>query len=174
MQNSFPAFTRKLTDGLSMAGVLGIVLIMGLAVFMRYVMAAPLQWVEELLVTVFIWSILLGAVSSMRTRSHVSIDALVLYLPATTQRYIQVLGDVVVIVTVGLLGWLGLELTLGVMDKFTPILKIPYEAIDFAIPTGCFLMALYAVGHLIQDVRALGTASQNVPSSGTGPEGGDE
>ena len=168
MHNTFSALTRKLTDVLSMAGVMGIVLIMGLAVFMRYVMAAPLQWVEELLITVFIWSIMLGAVSAMRARGHVSIDALVLYLPKTTQRHIQVLGDVVVIGAVGLLGWLGLELTLGVMDKFTPILKIPYEVIDFAIPTGCFLMVLYAVGHLIQDVRALGSASGSA-----GPEGGD-
>lgn len=155
MHTSLSTVARRLTDWVSMAGVMAIVLIMGLAVFMRYVMAAPLQWVEELLITVFIWSIMLGAVAAMRARGHVSIDALVLYLPKSAQRFIQIIGDVTVIAVVGLLGWLGLELTLGVMDKFTPILKIPYEIIDFAIPTGCFLMALYAVGHLIQDLRAL-------------------
>lgn len=169
MKKNFSLVIGKITDGISMMGIMSIVLVMGLAVFMRYVMSAPLQWVEELLVTIFIWSIMLGAVSAMRSRSHVSIDALVACLPLSAQKYIQIVNDLVVIITTALLGWFGLELTLGVRDKFTPILKIPYEVIDSAVFMGSFLMALYAVGHLIRDLQALGT-----PSAGSGIDGGQQ
>lgn len=169
MKNKYSHLMCKITDGISMMGIMSIVLVMGLAVFMRYVMSAPLQWVEELLITIFIWSLMLGAVSAMRTRSHVSIDVLVSCLPLPVQKYIQIFNHVVVIITLGLLGWFGLELTLGVMDKFTPILKIPYEVIDSAVFTGSLLMVLYAVGHLIRDLQALGK-----PSGGVGIDGGQE
>lgn len=160
MPNAVSAFARRAVDCLSMAGFVFIVAVMGLAVFMRYIMGAPLQWVEELLITIFIWCIMLGAVAAMRTRGHVSIDAVVLCFPAPLQRFTQVFDDLVVIAVTCLLGGLGLQLALGVKDKMTPILKISYQYIDLAIPVGCFLMAAYALGHLAHDLRALARPSQ--------------
>lgn len=143
----------RLNDLVARIGAICIVAVMVLAVFMRYAMRDPLQWVEELLITIFIWIIMLGAVSSMRVRGHVSIDALTALLPLAAQRWIAIFVDIVSCISLVVLGWLGLELSLEAGDKITPILMIPYTYIDLAVPVGCFWMALYMLFHLADDLR---------------------
>lgn len=144
---------KVLNDSVARLGAICIVLIMVLAVFMRYIMNAPLQWVEELLITIFIWVIMLGAVSSMRVRGHVSIDAFTSVLPLAAQRWIAICVDIVCCASLMTLGWLGLELALAAGDKITPILMVSYTYIDLAVPVGCFWMALYMLIHLAADIR---------------------
>lgn len=141
-----------LNDLIARIGAICIVAIMVMAVFMRYAMHDPLQWCEELLIVIFIWVIMLGAVSSMRVRGHVSIDALTAALPRAVQRWIAVFVDIVGCMGLVVLGWLGLELSLAAGDKISPILMIPYTYIDLAVPVGCFWMALYMLFHLAADV----------------------
>ncbi len=141
-----------LADWGGKAAAIAIVAIMVTAVFMRYIMNDPLQWVEEVLIAIFMWMIMLGAVSAMRVRGHVSIDAFVVMLPQGAQRWIQVFNDIVSIVVLCTLGWLGLELALGAGDKITSILGISYTYIDLAIPVGCFWMAIYVAVLLCRDL----------------------
>lgn len=149
-----------LGDLLGKAAAIAIVAIMVLAVFMRYAMNDPLQWVEEILIFLFIWMIMLGAVSAMRVRGHVSIDAFTSILPKTAQRRIQVFNDIVTIVVLCTLGWLGLELAREAGDKITPILGISYSYIDIAIPVGCFWMALYVLFALFRDMTGSSQTEQ--------------
>lgn len=139
-------------DNVARFGAICIVVIMVASVFMRYIMRDPLQWVEEALIAVFIWLIMLGAVSSMRVRGHVSIDAFTVLLPKSLQRLLAVCVDVVSIVALIALGWLGLELSLEAGDKITPLLMISYTYIDLALPVGCFWMAIYVCFHLVADL----------------------
>ncbi len=136
-----------------------IVAITVVAVFMRYVLNDPLQWVEEVLITLFLWMIMLGAVSAMRVRGHVSIDALTARLPAGAQRAVQGFNDLASIAILLTLGWLGLELSLEAGDKITPILGISYAYIDIAVPVGCFWMALYVFVNLYRDMTGTGGAA---------------
>ncbi|MGC3963464.1 MAG: TRAP transporter small permease [Rhodocyclaceae bacterium] len=129
-----------------------IVAITVIAVFMRYALNDPLQWVEEVLVSLFVWMIMLGAASAMRVRGHVSIDAITGLLPAGGQRAVRIFTDLLSIVILVTLGWLGLELTLDAGDKITPILGLSYSYIDMAMPVGCFWMALYGLFHLHTDL----------------------
>lgn len=145
-----------LNDLVARLGAITVVAVMVAAVFMRYIMNAPLQWVEELLIAIFIWLIMLGAVSSMRVRGHVSIDAVTNLLPLSTQRWIAVVVDVISIFSLVTLGWLGLELAINAGGKITSILQIPYKYIDLAVPVGCFWMALYVCFHLVADLRGEG------------------
>ncbi|MDL2271713.1 TRAP transporter small permease [Desulfovibrio sp. OttesenSCG-928-I05] len=145
-----------LNDLVARLGAIAVVAIMVVAVFMRYIVGAPLQWVEELLIAIFIWLIMLGAVSSMRVRGHVSIDAVTNLLPLSVQRRIAVFVDIVSIFSLVTLGWLGLELSLNAGGKITSILQIPYKYIDLAVPVGCFWMAMYVCFHLVADMRGEG------------------
>lgn len=140
-----------LGDGLACFVTIVIVAITVVAVFMRYVLGDPLQWVEEVLITLFIWMIMLGAASSMRVRGHVSIDAITSMFSCRIQRGIQVFNDILSIIILGTLGWLGLELALEAGEKITPIIGISYTYIDLAIPVGCFLMVLYVLVHMYRD-----------------------
>ena len=140
------------TDWAAKFGSCLIVAIMVFAVFMRYVMRDPVQWIEEILIAIFVWVIMLGAASLMRVRGHVSIDALTGMLPLPVQRWFTIAGDVVCIFSLTTLGWLGLDLAMEAGEKITPILMIPYTYIDLAMPVGCFLMAAYMLVFLWRDV----------------------
>ena len=146
-------FLKNLDDWLANLFTVAIVVITILAVFMRYILNDPLQWIEEVLITLYLWAIMLGAVSAMKTRGHVSIDALVVALPKTMQRYLAYFNDVVSIVVLVAFGWLGLQLALAAGDKITPILGCKYTYIDLAVPVGAFWMAFYLLLYLIRDIK---------------------
>lgn len=152
-----------INDFVARLGALCVVVVMVSSVFMRYIMHDPLQWVEELLIAVFIWLIMLGSVSAMRVRGHVSIDAFTSLMPGAMQRAIAVFVDMVSIVSLITLGWLGLELSLEAGDKITPILMISYTYIDLALPVGCFWMAFYVLFHLVDDLRGGSAAQEKQP-----------
>lgn len=142
-------FLNQLDDWLAKLFTVAIVVITVVAVFMRYILNNPLQWVEEVLIALYIWSIMIGAASAMKNRGHVSIDAFVTLLPVGAQRWVQRFNDVVSIVVLATFGWLGLQLALLSGDKITPILGIPYMYLDLAVPFGAFWMVLYLLVHLI-------------------------
>ncbi len=146
-------FLKTLDDWLAKLFTLAIVVITILAVFMRYVLNDPLQWIEEVLIALYLWSIMFGAVSAMKARGHVSIDVLVVALPKPVQRYVGYLNDVIGIVVLVTFGWLGLELSLAAGDKITPILGFKYTYIDLAVPVGAFWMAFYLLLHLVGDIK---------------------
>ncbi len=146
-------FLKNLDDWLANLFTVAIVVITILAVFMRYILNDPLQWIEEVLITLYLWAIMLGAVSAMKMRGHVSIDALVVALPKTMQRYLAYFNDVVSIVVLVAFGWLGLQLALAAGDKITPILGFKYTYIDLAVPVGAFWMAFYLLLYLIRDIK---------------------
>lgn len=154
----------EIADWSGKAAAVAIVLIMVTAVFMRYAVGDPLQWVEEVLITIFIWMIMLGAASAMRVRGHVSIDAFTSMLSSNTQRWVQVFNDIASIVILCTLGWLGLDLAMEAGDKITAILGISYTYIDLAIPVGCFWMALYVAAHLVRDLTGSVPAVQTKES----------
>lgn len=146
-------FLKNLDDWLAKLFMVAIVLITILAVFMRYILNDPLQWVEEVLIALYLWAIMFGAVSAMKARGHVSIDAFVAVLPKNAQRYVQHFNDIVGIVVLVTFGWLGLQLSLVAGDKITPILGFKYTYIDLAVPVGAFWMAFYLLLHLVGDIR---------------------
>ena len=145
-------FFKTLDDVLAQMFMLAIIIITVIAVFMRYVLNDPLQWVEEVLIALYLWAIMLGAASAMKHRGHVSIDVFVTMLPRRLQRYMQHFNDVVSIIVLATFGWLGLQLALEAGDKITPILGIKYTYVDLAVPVGAFWMVLYLLVHLLGDI----------------------
>ncbi len=139
---------RRLDDVLACMLIATITVITIGAVFMRYIVGNPLQWVEELVIALFIWAIMLGSAAAMKRRQHVSIDVLTSLLPVRYQHYSALLNDVIMIGALSLFGWLGWELALGAEEKITPILGISYFYIDLAVPVGSAWMVVYCLCHL--------------------------
>jgi TRAP-type C4-dicarboxylate transport system permease small subunit len=146
-------FLKHLDDWLANLFTVAIVVITILAVFMRYIFNDPLQWIEEVLIALYLWAIMFGAASAMKVRGHVSIDAIVTLLPKGAQRWVQHFDDVLGIVILLVFGWLGLQLSMAAGDKITPILGFKYTYIDLAVPIGAFWMAFYLILHLARDIK---------------------
>ena len=144
-----------LDDWMAKGCTLGIMVITVIAVFMRYVLNDPLQWVEEILIALFLWAIMLGASSAMKNRGHVSIDVLVVNFPKKWQHKIQLFNDFLTIAVLLTIAYLGFGLAMGAQDKITPILQIKYVYIDIAVPIGFCWMALHVVRNIFKDIRAI-------------------
>jgi C4-dicarboxylate transporter, DctQ subunit len=142
----------KLDDWLGAALVVVLVLNTVCSVFMRYVLDAPLQWVEELAIAVFIWTIMIGMVSAMKARMHISIDILVLLLPPTAQRVSRICNDLLSAVILVVIGVLGLQLAFESGGKIMPLLGIPYFYIDIAVPVGAFWTALFLISGVVTEL----------------------
>lgn len=134
---------RKVDNFLGMAAMAFIILLACANVFMRYVVGQPWGWVEEVTVFTFVWLTMLGASAVIHVEGHCSIDVLVRKFPARTQRIISIIADLIVLSTLCLLIWFGIELTIKGQTKLTPILGIPYSWIDASVPVCCSLMLIY-------------------------------
>ena len=142
----------KLDDWLGAAFVVVLVLNTVWSVFMRYVLQAPLQWVEELAIAVFIWTIMIGMVSAMKARMHISIDILTTMLPDKAQRGVRIVNDLISAATLIVLGTLGLQLALESGGKIMSLLGVPYLYIDIAVPVGAYWTALYLIVSVVADL----------------------
>ena len=137
------SFVTRMDDFLGMVTMAFIILLACANVFMRYVVGKPWGWVEEVTVFTFVWLTMLGASAAVHAEGHCSIDVLVRRCPSKWQRCIGIFADLVVLLTLCLLIWYGIELTIKGQTKLTPILGIPYSYVDASIPVCCAFMLLY-------------------------------
>ena len=74
---------------------------------------------------------------------HCSIDVLARKLPSVPRRILDIVVNLVVIVTLALLIYYGVLLAIKGANKLTPMLGIPYTYIDMAVPLSCGVMMVY-------------------------------
>ncbi|MDI3522004.1 MAG: TRAP-type transport system small permease protein [Bacillota bacterium] len=124
-----------------------------LQVLFRYVLNSPLVWGEEVSTLLFAWSTFLGSAVAVRQSSHISIDALVTYLPGSVRRSLQSVVDVIVIVLLLIFVKSGIELTLEARTIVTSTLGISQSYVYAAGPVGGVLMLYHYAMKLVGGVR---------------------
>ena len=68
-------------------------IILGLQVFMRYVMQNSLSWSEELSRYLFVWLIYIGISYGAKIMRHIKIDASLYMFPKKWRSYVVIVGD---------------------------------------------------------------------------------
>ena len=125
--------------------------LLGLGVILRYVFNDPLTWSEEFVVTVFVWAVMLGVPSALRSRMHIRIDVLILRLGATGRRICGVLaciGAAAIFVAAIYAGW---SHTVNVASSRTPMLGYSVGWIFVAMPIGFALTMFHAAMILVDE-----------------------
>ena len=113
------------------------------AVFQRYGLNRPLQFVEEVSGFLLIWIVMLGAIAAERDERHLSISFITDALPGLLRRAV---GLVIALISIGLalyvarLGW---DLTQSVQRRATNILGISFYWIYISLPVGFVGMAVF-------------------------------
>lgn len=126
-------------------------MLLGAGVVLRYVFNDPLTWSEEFVVTLFVWSVMIGMPSALRSRMHIRIDALILRLGPVGRRVAGVLacsGAAVVFVAAIYAGW---SHTANVASSNTPMLGYSVGWIFVAMPIGFALTLLHAAAILVDE-----------------------
>lgn len=132
----------RLEDILVTSMVAVITILLGLGVVLRYVFNDPLTWSEEFVVTLFVWSIMLGVPSALRARMHIRIDALILRLRPGARRLVGAVaftcGGVVLVAAI----YAGWAHTVSVWGNQTPMLGYSMGWIFVSLPIG-FALTLF-------------------------------
>jgi len=129
--------------GWALAACLGaMTCIVFVSVVFRYVLNSPLAWTEELASLLFAWLTFVGAYVGFRTRSHIAIDTLVIFLPPGLRRALARLVDVGVLSLLALFVWQGVSLTLTTRGLEYPAMEISRGYLYASLPLGGILMAL--------------------------------
>ncbi len=127
-----------------------LVLITAASVFMRYVMAAPFQWTEELSGLLLIWIVLVGAIACERNDQHLTIDFIVKALPPLLRRAIGMAVGLASISLLLVIAWYAWELGQAAGQKRTQILRISWFWLDLALVVGGIGTAIVTLVHLFR------------------------
>lgn len=126
--------------------LLGITVVLVIAnVIARYVFSYSLTWVEEVSRYLMIWSAMLGCGLALRVGGHIAVESLADAVPPAAARCIRALIVGVLIVSLLVLMWLGIEYVDFAWEQETPVLGISYGRIYLAIPIGAMLMLIHLV-----------------------------
>ncbi|HSD51215.1 MAG TPA: TRAP transporter small permease [Candidatus Methylomirabilis sp.] len=129
--------------GWTLAANLGcMTLLVFVSVLFRYVLNRPLAWSEELASLLFAWLTFVGAYAGFRTRSHIRIDTLTIFLPPGVRRVIRHGVDLCVFGLLAIFIWQGFMLTVTTWSLEFPAMEISRGYLYASLPIGACLMAL--------------------------------
>ena len=131
-------------------------ILIGVQIFMRYVMGASLSWSEELSRYFFIWATYVGVAYAVRKDAHIRVTMGTDLLSRTGQIYVRVLTHVVFgafALFVMYQGWFMVEKTFRFGQK-SASLGIPMGIIYLAPFTGFLLVVLRLLQAIVLDLRS--------------------
>ena len=111
-------------------------------VIYRYILNQPFTWAEELASLLFAWLTFVGAYVGFRTRSHIAIDTLVVFLPEAVRRPIRWVVDLGCLCLLAIFIWQGFNLALTTWSLEYPAMEISRGYLYLSLPVGGCLMAL--------------------------------
>lgn len=140
-----PTLTDRLVGWILAACLGAMTCIVFVSVIFRYVLNSPLAWSEELASLLFAWLTFVGAYVATRSRSHASIDTLVIFLPDGIRRGLTRLVDLGVLVLLAIFAWQGFRLTVTTWDLEFPAMEISRGYLYVSLPVASCLMALAVI-----------------------------
>lgn len=130
-----------------------IVVVMGLQVFMRYVMNNSLSWAEEISRYFFIWFTFLGVSYSVKNEKHIRVDILKNYIPEKIWNALIFIGYIIFMIFCGYLiinGW-SVITSLFITQQSSPALRLPMYVVYLSFFVGLILTAIRIVQKIIED-----------------------
>ncbi|ODT60413.1 MULTISPECIES: TRAP transporter small permease [Paracoccus] len=123
------------------------------AVFMRYVMGAPISWTEEVSAILMIWIIMLGAISCEWHRQHLTIDFAVAWLPRPGRRWLGVAVALLSVAVLLTMAWLAWGLAQGAGFKRTQILGVSWFWMNLAVVVGALGASAVTLWRMVLPAR---------------------
>ncbi|MDQ2081467.1 TRAP transporter small permease [Xanthobacteraceae bacterium Astr-EGSB] len=146
------------------------------AVFMRYVVGAPLQWTEEVSGILMIWIVMIGGVAAERDDQHLSIPLLPDALPRRLGLAINIVVSAFSIAVLLYMAWLAWDLASRAQYKLTQILGVSWYWIDIAVTVGATCMAVYMAMRVRRQLREIilsDAEAAGIPKRHGEPESGE-
>jgi TRAP-type C4-dicarboxylate transport system permease small subunit len=126
-----------------------------LQVLVRYLFSddVDVPWTEEFGRLAMIWAAFWGAAALQRADDHIRMSAVYDVLPAPVQKAVRLSGDLLVLVVLAPIVWLGwvTARNLDIMNSIS--LGLPLSMFAYPVPVGGILMMIHTVALLIGRLR---------------------
>lgn len=125
-----------------------------IAVFYRFVLNSPIQWVEEVQMILVVWSVFFGGSIAIREKGHIAVDIFFDMLPEIVKKFLNIVIWIIVAVAISYIGKLELDRVFELMKTGlrTPILSIPSAVEYIGVFIACVLMLL---SHIIDGLETV-------------------
>jgi TRAP-type transport system small permease protein len=144
---------NRITEVVCAVMVLAMTLVVATQVICRYLLGASLTWSEEASRYLLVWITFLGGSIAFKRGMHTGFDAVVRALSPGARRATVLVTLLAIVTFLIIVGLKGMQLALFNMAQWSPAMRLPMGAVYLAIPTGCFIMLVYAADQFVQLVR---------------------
>ena len=146
---------EKILKAIAVVVVALMLIALAIQVFMRYALAKPLSWSEELALLGFAWVVVISSAIGVRRMTHARMTLLVDVLPKPMHGLIDRLVALLLL-GIGLFlthaGWLYVQETKG---SFSAAVRYPIEYLYLAAPVFGVLISLFAIERMLPGARML-------------------
>lgn len=146
-------FVWDAVDWILYLDMIATVILVFVNVIGRYCFNHSLAIVDEAARILFVWMVYIGSVVAMKEMTHIRVDILLMFLPKTARKIVDIVANLLVD---GIL-LLTVRTTMNlVMENITypmPLTRIPYGVVQGIIPLSMLLMLIINIFHLIDLFR---------------------
>jgi len=134
----------------------GIVIFLMANVFCDFVFGRRMAEIDEIVQSFFVWVTYVGAGLLYKNGEQMQIDFLADMLPPKLKKINDVFVDLFTLGIACVMSYYAWVLSARSMVKMTPIARIPYAIIDFALVVGFFTMVFYIIVKLFCRISGKG------------------
>lgn len=133
---------------------LGLTISIFYEVISRYIFNSPTTWAYDVSIYFVGLMVMLAGGYALLENAHVAIDVFAERLPSRAKKLIDLLLDIILLFSVGILLWKGWNQALysiKINEHYTSLLSPPIYPLKMAIPVGAFLLLLQGLAKTIRD-----------------------
>ena len=148
------------------------VILVNLNVIFRYFLNSPIKWTDEVVTSLFIWTVFMGSAYAHRRHAHLGVDIVVNLIHGKSRDVIEFIMDILQILILVLLTYISAQYVCNLIWKrgiifktvdgvfqyvgqikltYTDTLRIPKWYTGIAVPLGFGLSLIYAVYFFLRD-----------------------
>ena len=131
-------------------------------VIMRYFLNSPIHWAEEVVTSLFVWTVFIGSAYAYRKHSHLGVDIVINMLPEKVKGIVKAFMSVVELLVLVMLTVISSQYVYHLIFSrsgklkiaLTDLLRVPKWWTGIAVPIGFGLSVIYSVYFMVKNVRA--------------------
>ena len=169
------------------------VILVNANVIFRYFLNNPIKWTDEVVTSLFIWTVFMGSAYAHRKHAHLGVDIVINLIHGKARNIIELVMDILQILILILLTYISAQYVCALIWKrgivfqwvegalkyvgqikytYTDTLRIPKWYTGIAVPLGFGLSLIYAIYFFLRDRLHLIKAKPQEESEKIVEEGG--
>jgi TRAP-type transport system small permease protein len=146
---AFNATVSRWCMYVAVSGLIGIVVVVGLQVFGRYVLNDTPIWAESTALVLILYVTMLGAAVGVRDAGHIGLESLLILAPDALRLKLEVVIHFLVGTFGLIMAWNGWVLAESVMAYKIPTLGLPEGINHLPLVISGILIALFSLEHIV-------------------------